>query len=214
MEGLRKLLRLKNRELRNLRRLAQTILNQRTDVEQFFLDSLEHVKREVERERKEKHDREVEHYHREMNCAQGIKPSLRFPKLTSPNSPAPRRDSAPPGPPQHFTEKVDLRQLSWEDRERVLRLVFAKINRSQSYVDMQDSPPETIETPPKHARSPNQREKHRSPAVYFATEPHSERSERGTAGGYSLGEDSLSMSLSGMPLAPRAPARTNTSKGR
>ncbi|POM58290.1 Hypothetical protein PHPALM_37080 [Phytophthora palmivora] len=69
IEGLRKLVRLKNRELRNLRRLAQTILNQRTDVEQFFLDSLEHVKREIERERKEKRERENEQYHREVNCA-------------------------------------------------------------------------------------------------------------------------------------------------
>ncbi|GMF26460.1 unnamed protein product [Phytophthora fragariaefolia] len=210
-EGLRKLLRLKNRELRNLRRLAQTILNQRTDVEQFFLDSLEHVKREIERERKEKHDRDVEHYHREVNCAHGIKPSLRFPKLTSPNSPVPRQSPVPPGPPQHFTEKVDLRQLSWDDRERVLRLVFAKINRSQSFVEMQDSPPEVIETPQKHSRSPNQREKHRTPAVYFATEPQSGRSGRD---GYSMGEDSLSMSLSGMPLAPRAPTGSKTSKGR
>lgn len=27
--------------------------------------------------------------------------------------------------------KVDLRELSWEDKERVLRLLFAKINQSQ-----------------------------------------------------------------------------------
>ncbi|KAG7389519.1 hypothetical protein PHYPSEUDO_010164 [Phytophthora pseudosyringae] len=211
-EGLRKLLRLKNRELRNLRRLAQTILNQRTDVEQFFLDSLEHVKREIEQERKEKHEREVEHYHQEVNGAHGIKSSLRFPKLTSPTGPATRKS---PVPPQHFTEKVDLRQLSWDDRERVLRLVFAKINHSQSFVDMQDDlPPEASETPPKHSRSPNQREKQRSAAVYFATEPHTGHSGRGAADGNSLGEESLSMSLSGMPLVPRAPTRTSTSKGR
>ncbi|KAL4157848.1 hypothetical protein PRNP1_003630 [Phytophthora ramorum] len=211
VEGLRKLLRLKNHELRNLRRLAQTILNQRTGVEQFFLDSLEHVKHEIECERKEKREREVEHYHREVNHAQGIKPSLRFPKLTSPTGPAARQAPVPPGLAQHFTEKVDLRQLSWEDRERVLRLVFAKINHSQSFVDMQgDLPPETTETPTKHLRSPNQRDKQRSTAVYFATEPHSGQTGRSTAGM----DDSLSMSLSGMPIVPRAPARASTSKGR
>ncbi|KAL3669018.1 hypothetical protein V7S43_006304 [Phytophthora oleae] len=214
VEGLRKLLRLKNRELRNLRRLAQTILNQRTDVEQFFLDSLEHVKREIKRERKEKHEREVENYHREVNCAHGIKPSLRFPKLTSPNSSLPRNSSAP-GPPQHFTEKVDLRQLSWEDRERVLRLVFAKINRSQSFVDMQgDVPLETTETLPKHVQSPNQREKQRSTAVYFATEPQTGRDGRSSADSNPIGEEALSMSLSGMPIVPRAPARASIGKGR
>lgn len=215
IEGLRKLLRLKNRELRNLRRLAQTILTQRTDVEQFFLDSLEHVKREMERERQEKRERELESYHRQVNCAHGIKPSLRFPQLT-PASPVPTRQAAvPPGPPQHFTEKVDLRQLSWEDRERVLRLVFAKINRSQSFVEVSDAPAETMETPPKHARrhnepSPNQREKPRSTAVYFATEPTSTSGRgRGTA---DAGEESLSMSLSGMTLVPRAPTRSSTAK--
>ncbi|KAF4039703.1 putative DUF4515 domain-containing protein [Phytophthora infestans] len=212
VEGLRKLLRLKNRELRNLRRLAQTILTQRTDVEQFFLDSLEHVKREIERERKEKHERETENYHREVNCAHGIKPGLRFPKLTSPTS---HQSSVLPGPPQHFTEKVNLRQLSWEDRERVLRLVFAKINHSQSFIDMQgDLPPESTEAPTKHSRSPNQREKQRSTAVYFATEPHNGHSGRATADSSSMADDSLSMSLSGMPIVPRAPTRGSVRKGR
>ncbi|CAK4613987.1 unnamed protein product [Aphanomyces euteiches] len=51
-EGLRKLVKLKNKELRNMKRLAQTILDQRTDVEQFFLDSLELVKSEMLQERK------------------------------------------------------------------------------------------------------------------------------------------------------------------
>ena len=27
--------------------------------------------------------------------------------------------------------KIDIRELTWEDRERVLRLLFAKINSSQ-----------------------------------------------------------------------------------
>ncbi|OWZ19421.1 hypothetical protein PHMEG_0006342 [Phytophthora megakarya] len=213
VEGLRQLVRLKNRELRNLRRLAQSILNQRTDVEQFFLDSLDLVKREIERECKEKHERDNERYYRDMNCALGIRPSIRFPKLTSPTSPAPRQSSAPTGQPQHITAKVDLRQLRWEDRERVLRLVFAKINHSQSFVDMQDDiPPETIETPPKHLRSPNQRETKRSPEVYFATEPQAE-SGRNMADNEGGGE-TLSMSLSGMPLVPRASTRTSISKDR
>ncbi|KAL7694508.1 putative basal body-orientation factor 1 [Plasmopara halstedii] len=202
VEGLRKLLRLKNRELRNLRRLAQTILNQRTDVEQFCLDSLEHVKNEIERERKKKHKREVEKYHYDLECANGTKPSLRFPKLISPTS---YQNS---GPPQHFTEKVDLRQLSWIDRERVLRLLFAKINRSQGFIDIQgDTPSEIFETSVKSSPSPNQKEKQRSTNVYFATEPQTRHKGRATTDENSVGEDALSMSLSGMPYVPRAPTR-------
>ncbi|KAG7400500.1 hypothetical protein PHYBOEH_005528 [Phytophthora boehmeriae] len=224
VEGLRKLLSLKNRELRNLRRLAQTILSQRTDVEQFFLDSLEHVKREIERESKVKRERDLENYHRDMNHAQGIKNSLRFPKLTSSTSTATansRKGPIPPTSPQHFTEKVDLRQLSWEDRERVLRLVFAKINHSQSFVNLEsDAPPEVSETPPNQSRrhnepSPNQREKQRSTAVYFATEPTSTgEGGQGTTGSRSGGDEMLSMSLSGMSLVPRAPTRSIIAKGK
>jgi hypothetical protein len=38
--------------------------------------------------------------------------------------------------PQVPSERVDLRDLSWEDRERVLRLLFAKINNYHGYVDV------------------------------------------------------------------------------
>ncbi|RLN46914.1 hypothetical protein BBJ28_00003070 [Nothophytophthora sp. Chile5] len=229
VDGLRKLLCLKNRELRNLRRLAQTVLDQRTDVEQFFLDALEHVKREIERERKAQREQEFERYHREVNRSQGLKPSLRFPKLQSPNNhnhtatAGARQAPESPSSQQHFSEKVDLRQLSWEDRERVLRLVFAKINGSQSYVDLQgDAPSHAAETPPNapschHEPSPNQRERQRATAVYFATEPTpavapGRGSGRGAGDGGPM--EMLSMSLSGMPLTPRVPNRLRTSEGK
>ena len=37
--------------------------------------------------------------------------------------------------PYFRTEKADLRDLSWEDRERVLRLIFAKINNVQGQME-------------------------------------------------------------------------------
>ena len=44
-------LRVKNKELKNLKGLSQMILDQRSDVEQFFLESLEQIKEEVRRKR-------------------------------------------------------------------------------------------------------------------------------------------------------------------
>lgn len=38
---------MKNRELRNVKALAQVILDQRSDVEQFFLEALEQIKEEI-----------------------------------------------------------------------------------------------------------------------------------------------------------------------
>ncbi len=39
-----------------------------------------------------------------------------------------------PGPGRAGPGQVDIRDLSWEDKERVLRLLFAKINQSQGAV--------------------------------------------------------------------------------
>lgn len=47
VNGLRQLVKLKNKELRTIKKLAQTILSQRTEVEQFFLDALLNVKKEI-----------------------------------------------------------------------------------------------------------------------------------------------------------------------
>eukprot|EP00290_Baffinella_frigidus_P027395 CAMPEP_0180228874 /NCGR_PEP_ID=MMETSP0987-20121128/25057_1 /TAXON_ID=697907 /ORGANISM="non described non described, Strain CCMP2293" /LENGTH=386 /DNA_ID=CAMNT_0022193219 /DNA_START=46 /DNA_END=1203 /DNA_ORIENTATION=+ len=50
-QGLRKLLKLKEREHSKIKRLAQDIIGQRSEVEQFFLEALEQVRDEVAAER-------------------------------------------------------------------------------------------------------------------------------------------------------------------
>ncbi|KXZ47560.1 hypothetical protein GPECTOR_34g719 [Gonium pectorale] len=102
-EALRRLVKLKTRELKNVRRLAQEVLLQRSDVEAFLLSSLHAVRREIERE------------------------SL-FPK--------------PGGDGGSTAARVasDIKDLSWEDRERVLRLLFAKINNQAQQVHFSSLP--------------------------------------------------------------------------
>jgi len=41
VRGLRESIRLKGREIKNLKALCQMILDQRSDIEQFFLEALE-----------------------------------------------------------------------------------------------------------------------------------------------------------------------------
>ncbi|GAB9467953.1 hypothetical protein Gpo141_00005281 [Globisporangium polare] len=240
VDGLRRLLRLKNKELRNLRRLAQTILDQRTDVEQFFIDALEYVKREIVDERKRTHDLEIERYHMEMKKSQGLRTSasLRFPKLQSPKasmdagpSTAVVAGGASTSGGRHFSEKVDLRQLTWDERERVLRLVFAKINGMQSFADAesgsslspQSSSPSLRASLGSGGGGGNSMEYYEPPdsslnqqhgggeGVYFATEPVSPTIRRGSSGGYGAhrvaggrenGSTGVSMSLSGLPMVP------------
>lgn len=98
---------LKSKECKNIRRLAQEVLLQRSDVEIFFLSSLEHVRKEMEKE---------------AQAARG----------------APSGRQTPPR-----SGRVDIGDLSWAERERVLRLAFAKINnqtRSLKYMQLSPNP--------------------------------------------------------------------------
>lgn len=206
-DALRRLLKLKNKELRNLRKLAQTVLDQRSDVEQFFLDALAHVRREIEVERAKRRDRERETFQANMRRAIGLPPpstssssslTTRFPKLASSGT----------APPNNKNDKVDLAQLSWEDKERVLRLVFAKINGAQGYADPVGTPDprgdddEALEDEPSTS-SNNVRPRPAGQIVYFATEAADP--EESSESWRTTGPTEASMSLTGLPLVPRAP---------
>ena len=163
--GLKQLLRLKNKELTNIRQLAQVILDQRTEVEQYFLDALEQVKDEIRKKREDEYKVAVSEYRNAMRRATQSK-NVKFPAIRAPsqflsnNSEMSPHPSAPSvastrnnissvslsrnnrsslesalRPPDGPNKRVDLRDLSWEDRERVLRLLFAKINNVQSQVE-------------------------------------------------------------------------------
>jgi len=141
--GLRALVKLKNKELRQVKGWAATILEQRGEVERFFLNALEEVKDEIRRRRSEEHTRAVLEYKAQLKQAGarqgggggGGGGGTSFPEIRStrraaesfPGSGAP----APLAPPTG----VDLADLAPEDRERVLRLLFAKINGAQQAVE-------------------------------------------------------------------------------
>ena len=107
-DALRRLVKLKTRELKNVRRLAQEVLLQRSDVETFLLSSLHIARREVERE--------------------SIKPRSR------PGSGS-NGGGGGGGGGGEAVGSMDIKDLPWEDRERILRLLFAKINNqaAQAY---------------------------------------------------------------------------------
>lgn len=134
-EGMKKLLKHKTREQGKIKKLAQEIVSQRTEVEQFFLDALDTVKEEIQKGR--------------LNAAAGQghtgsevgnrtfltsvpsgeidgigrnQSSSRLPRLQQS-----ARSQLPVAPNQ----KVDIRDLTWEDKERVLRLLFSRINQAQ-----------------------------------------------------------------------------------
>ena len=146
--GLKQLLKLKNRELKNIRKLAQTILDQRTEVEQYFLEALEQVKNEIRQKREDEYRLQMAEYNAQMRKATASKGGVKFPSIKAPSHVGgSQADSilssmmggggsrGGEGPKMSMNDKVDLRDLSWEDRERVLRLLFAKINNVQGQME-------------------------------------------------------------------------------
>lgn len=140
--GLRQLLKLKNRELQHIKTHARTILEQRTEVETFFLDALEQCKQEISEERQRKYRAELNEYRQQMAAATkkaqagGPGASAAFPKIKGKTgADALMFDQEPEtNLPLNPSTKVRLDDLTWVDRDRVLRLLFAKINSVQGKV--------------------------------------------------------------------------------
>lgn len=136
--ALRRLLKVKNRELRQVRSWAQTVLEQRGEVEAFFLQALAEVKEEIRKKRAAAHTRAVLEYKAQLK--QASKSQGAFPQIRAASSRKggaggdeefPGAAEVPVPPPS----SVDLKDLSPEDRERVLRLLFARINSTQAALD-------------------------------------------------------------------------------
>ena len=49
-------------EMKHIKRLAQHILDQRTEMEEFFMDSLEHVRKEIKKEKENEFKQTQEKY--------------------------------------------------------------------------------------------------------------------------------------------------------
>jgi len=121
---LRHHLAVKTGEVKRIKSLAQRILDQRGDVERFFLSSLEQVKEEIRKKKKRESKKQKKDKVLQLLALTKGKP------MTAKNSTA--REAAAKS---MDNRRVDLSELSLEDRERVLRLLFSKINTSTRLQD-------------------------------------------------------------------------------
>ncbi|NXQ95552.1 BBOF1 factor, partial [Sagittarius serpentarius] len=134
IKKLQQLLEMKDREMNRVKKLAWNILNERTEVEMFFLDALERVKQEIISSRKHYKKKAQTAYYRKMMEACAGKEE--FPKIktfksniNSTNSVYRDLEEAEKCYWEKIQfEKVDISELTWEQKERVLRLLFAKMN--------------------------------------------------------------------------------------
>ncbi|KAJ3358751.1 hypothetical protein HDU91_005124 [Kappamyces sp. JEL0680] len=120
----------KTTEMRYIKRLAQHILDQRTEMEEFFMDSLEHVKTEIKNTKLRDLKATQEKY--KQNMRELLKHKTTIPPL-KPLKPSKRDDVLDLVKPSSAedtgaSEKVDIKDLSWTDKENILRILFSKMN--------------------------------------------------------------------------------------
>jgi len=111
--NLREVMRAKNIEAKRVKALSQVILDQRSDVEQFFLEALEQIKEEIRK--KIAMERKQRRLGVPANVLQATHSQIGDQSQQQAQS-------------KSYADKVDLNDLDWEDRERVLRLLFSKMN--------------------------------------------------------------------------------------
>ena len=122
---------LKTKEMNRVKKLAKNILDQRSEMENFFLESLEYVKTEINRNRLQyRRDAEAA-YHQRVRAAhagQADYPKIRTFKNTKYSTNTIFSDLKEAEKWEGLDSSVDISDLTWEQRERVLRLMFAKMN--------------------------------------------------------------------------------------
>ncbi|XP_044021744.1 basal body-orientation factor 1 [Siniperca chuatsi] len=132
LEKLQKVLAMRERELGHIKRLASTIVEQRSELEQFFHEALAQVKQEIMVSRLQYKKEALQAYHWRLREATAGK--LKFPPIRtfhksphSTNSVHSDMEAAARWT-HHPGSKVEISDLTWEQKEQVLRLLFAKMN--------------------------------------------------------------------------------------
>ena len=119
---------MKSTECANLKAVSQMILDQRSDIEQFFLESMEQVKEE--KRRKLEAEQAKKQPQQQPEFLPLIEPGSKFSKKNYESQQTSSQSM------QKIT--VELNQLDWADRETVLRLLFSKMNTGEAATNWRD----------------------------------------------------------------------------
>lgn len=128
---LQRQLELRNKEMNHVKLLAKNLLSQRSSVESFFLDALEHVKKEIAHNRAQYRKHALIAYQKSVAAAERGEqdfPKVRTFRLLDRSTNSVYKDLAQAENWSHLMERVDVGDLTWEQKEQVLRLLFAKMN--------------------------------------------------------------------------------------
>lgn len=147
---------MKSREMTRVKRLAKNILDQRTDIERFFLDSLEYVKNEITANRAQyRRDAQNAYQQRmiEAHTGRAQYPRVRTFKPSDSSTNNVFDDLKEAERWTGMEGKIDVGDLTWEQRERVLRMLFAKMNGHKDKKSSRRKPVPSLEGPPSEPRA-------------------------------------------------------------
>ncbi|XP_059951819.1 basal body-orientation factor 1 isoform X1 [Mesoplodon densirostris] len=128
---LQRLLQMKDKEMNRVKKLAKNILDERTEVERFFLDALHQVKQQILFSRK--HYKQVAQAAFNFKMREACAGRTEYPKIRTFDG----REHSTNSVNQDLMEadkwtdiqgNMDIGDLTWEQKEKVLRLLFAKMN--------------------------------------------------------------------------------------
>uniref|UniRef100_A0A673Z7D3 Basal body-orientation factor 1 n=1 Tax=Salmo trutta TaxID=8032 RepID=A0A673Z7D3_SALTR len=132
LDKLQKLLAMREKEMGRVKRLARSIVEQRTELECFFQEALGQVKQEIQASRLQYRQEALEAYRRRMSEARSGKqeyPRIRTFHKTPHSTNSVYTDLEEAEKWNNLqSNKVDISELTWEQKEKVLRLLFAKMN--------------------------------------------------------------------------------------
>lgn len=111
---------LKSNEVKNLRFLAKTILYQKTELDKFFLETIDYVKNELKQENGKSG---MGSRQKAMLNRKGASRN----KMLNFNLEL-ERTAMQKKEPRDLSKKVDLSELDWSDREKIVRILYTKIS--------------------------------------------------------------------------------------
>ncbi|KAI6657185.1 Basal body-orientation factor 1 [Oopsacas minuta] len=116
LELLQRSVKLKNKELCQVKQAARLVLQQRSDIETFFLDALSFVRKQI------------------VGSERSRRVNEKLPPITGNTSVVDKNSF----PVDGQTDTVDIGELTWEQKEQVLRMLFAQMNGNKVFSKKQN----------------------------------------------------------------------------
>jgi len=128
---LQQTLSLREIEMKKVKMLAKKVIDDRSDMEKFFIEALDHVCRQIRSSRGSYVKSAKSKYHAQMAAAANGKAPLPPVKTfgANPHSTNTVQNDLQAAEDWRYVDaNTDISDLTWEQKEKVIRLLFAKLN--------------------------------------------------------------------------------------